>query len=740
MKTKKQKLLKMLLILCSMVISACLGISASAINIPGGASRYNGHYYYLYDSNDIRTWDGAEAFCNAQGGHLATISSQAENDFIYSVMRKAGYTSAYFGLYDASGTNTSYKWVTGEPFTYSNWHDGEPNGWSERYGMFYWKYEDGKWNDGDFGGYTVNGGRAFICEWDSAKEKITASAVKLSKLSYVYDGKMKIPSVTVTLNGKTLKKGTDYTVTYSGASQIGKAYVRVIGTGRYTGTVTKTYTIRLASPRLTVSSTQNGEAVVSVKKVTGADGYRIVYKNLSTGKSYSKDTSALKTTLKNLSPGKSYTFQVRAYAAVGGERLNGYTSEVTKKIYQGKSIEKMKISLLKTAYRYNGELKTPSVKVKDGLFTLKADKDYTVTYRNNRNAGTGIATITGRGKYSGRVTRSFQIYRAKMEDCTVSVSGSGYTYTGSAITPQITVKQGARKLAAGTDYSVKYQNNVNAGTAKIIVTGKGNYTGTATKTFVIQPLNLEKCDVSLPDGDSYAYTGEEVRPAVSVKYNGTQISFEPSRTFSLDYQNNIECGTATVTVKGAGNLTGKKTLQFKIEEKFIWPCQSSYTVTTLYYYKDGKQHSTSYGYNRSIDIGGGGNIVAIADGVVEKAVGMTTSYGYHVIIRHEDGSRSLYAHMKAGSLQVRTGDKVKQGQVLGVMGQTGNADGIHLHFEYSKEDLMMTFYKDQYKEKLVFEQNVHDNNEKYNADKSIVKWIEAHYAKKSGDIYYRYVG
>ena len=529
-------------------------------------------------------------------------------------------------------------------------------------------------------------------------------------------------------------------MTYSGTSKPGTAYVRVTGRGKYTGMVTKAYTIRLASPRLTVSSTRNGEAVVSVKKVTGADGYHIVYKNLSTGKSYSKDTSALKTTLKNLSPGKSYTFQVRAYAAVGGERLNGYTSEVTKKIYQGKSIEKMKISLLKTAYRYNGELKTPSVKVKDGLFTLKADKDYTVTYRNNRNAGTGIATITGRGKYSGRVTRSFQIYRAKMEDCTVNVSGSGYTYTGSEITPQITVKQGARKLAAGTDYSVAYQNNVNAGTAKIIVTGKGNYTGTATKTFVIQPLNLEKCDVSLPDGDSYAYTGEEVRPTVSVKYNGTQISFEPSRTFSLDYQNNIECGTATVTVNGAGNLTGKKTLQFKIEEKFIWPCQSSYTVTTLYYYKDGKQHSTSYGYNRSIDIGGGGNIVAIADGVVEKAVGMTTSYGYHVIIRHEDGSRSLYGHMKAGSLQVRTGDKVKQGQVLGVMGQTGNADGIHLHFEYSKEDLMMTFYKDQYKEKLVFEQNVHDNNEKYNADKSIVKWIEAHYAKKSGDIYYRYVG
>ena len=726
----KKQILRLVLFL-TLLFSSFGVLSASAATIPSGAGKFSGHYYYVYPNGTCSSYSAAAAYCKSLGGHLATITSDSENQYVYNYMVSRGERMAYIGFYKTSG---GWKWMDGTTSSYAKWNPGEPEG--QPYARYKNKY-GGTWVDDYWGTFSNT---RFICEWDSAGISIAKATVKLSKSAYVYDGKAKTPSVTVTLKGKTLKKGTDYTVTYSGASKPGTAYVRVTGRGKYTGMVTKTYTIRLASPKLTVSSTQNGEAVVSVKKVTGADGYHIVYKNLSTGKSYSKDTSALKTTLKNLSPGKNYTFQVRAYAAAGGERLNGYTSEVTKKIYQGKSIEKMKISLLKTAYRYNGELKTPSVKVKNGLFTLKADKDYTVTYRNNRNAGTGIATITGRGKYSGRVTRSFQIYRAKMEDCTVNVSGSGYTYTGSAITPQITVKQGARKLAAGTDYSVKYQNNVNAGTAKIIVTGKGNYTGTATKTFVIQPLNLEKCDVSLPDGDSYAYTGEEVRPAVSVKYNGTQISFEPSRTFSLDYQNNIECGTATVTVKGAGNLTGKKTLQFKIEEKFIWPCQSSYTVTTLYYYKDGKQHSTSYGYNRSIDIGGGGNIVAIADGIVEKAVGMTTSYGYHVIIRHEDGSRSLYAHMKAGSLQVRTGDKVKQGQVLGVMGQTGNADGIHLHFEYSKEDLMMTFYKDQYKEKLVFEQNVHDNNEKYNADKSIVKWIEAHYAKKSGDIYYRYVG
>ena len=83
-------------------------------------------------------------------------------------MTDAGYTSAYFGLSDRANEGT-WMWCNNESVVYTNWHSGEPNSENsnEDYGMFYWKFSDGTWNDGDFGGSTVSGGVAYICEWDS---------------------------------------------------------------------------------------------------------------------------------------------------------------------------------------------------------------------------------------------------------------------------------------------------------------------------------------------------------------------------------------------------------------------------------------------------------------------------------------------------------------------------------------------------------------------------------------------
>lgn len=135
-------------------------------NIPSDAVEFNGHYYKVIQDDAITNWDAALQYCNAQNGYLATISSQEENDFLYSYIKQAGYESAYFGLSDAAYEGT-WTWANGESVTYTNWHENEPNGESsnEDYALFYYKYSDGTWNDGDFGNRTVNGGTAFICEW-----------------------------------------------------------------------------------------------------------------------------------------------------------------------------------------------------------------------------------------------------------------------------------------------------------------------------------------------------------------------------------------------------------------------------------------------------------------------------------------------------------------------------------------------------------------------------------------------
>lgn len=79
------------------------------------------------------------------------------------------------------------------------------------------------------------------------------------------------------------------------------------------------------------------------------------------------------------------------------------------------------------------------------------------------------------------------------------------------------------------------------------------------------------------------------------------------------------------------------------------------------------------------DLTGGGNIMASADGVVLFA-GKKGTYGQTVIIGHADGTRTLYAHMTGAKLPA-IGEHVERGEVIGVMGKTGNSTGVHLHYE-----------------------------------------------------------
>lgn len=144
-------------------------VPAVEMVIPEDAFIFEDHSYVVIDYPG--TWEEAVEYCASQGGHLAVITSQEENDALYAYMQELGYDSAYIGLTDSAEEGT-WVWVTGEESGYRNWHAGEPNGENsnEDYAMFYYKYSDGTWNDGDFGGSTVNSGTRVLCEWDGARE------------------------------------------------------------------------------------------------------------------------------------------------------------------------------------------------------------------------------------------------------------------------------------------------------------------------------------------------------------------------------------------------------------------------------------------------------------------------------------------------------------------------------------------------------------------------------------------
>lgn len=115
--------------------------------------------------------------------------------------------------------------------------------------------------------------------------------------------------------------------------------------------------------------------------------------------------------------------------------------------------------------------------------------------------------------------------------------------------------------------------------------------------------------------------------------------------------------------------------------RFVWPASGGATHVSSYY---GKRSLN--GWHGGIDItrtagrSTGAPVLATEAGTVKLAK-VNGAYGYCVIIDHGNGLQTLYAHMKAGSLRVSAGQKVKRGQQIGQIGATGFVTGAHLHFE-----------------------------------------------------------
>lgn len=230
-----------------------------------------------------------------------------------------------------------------------------------------------------------------------------------------------------------------------------------------------------------------------------------------------------------------------------------------------------------TAKTYTGKAQTQSITVKYRNKTLKNGNDYTVSYQNNINAGTAYVIIKGKGSYSGTVKRSFTIKPAIIyKQCTFYKIASQY-YTGSQIKPVPKIKNGTTTLKNGTDFTLTYQNNVNKGTAKVYIKGKGNYSGSCSLTFSITARPVSTLKITVP---SATYNGKAQKPAVTVKYNN--YKFKNGTDYTLSYKNNTKIGTATVTVKGKGKLSGTRSVTFKINAKPIKNAVITYNNSLTY--------------------------------------------------------------------------------------------------------------------------------------------------------------
>lgn len=164
---------------------------------------------------------------------------------------------------------------------------------------------------------------------------------------------------------------------------------------------------------------------------------------------------------------------------------------------------------------YTGKAVTPEPTIKYGDVTLIKDTDYTLSYQDNINVGTAKVNVSFIGNYSGSANTSFEITADVLSNDKVNISDiPAQTYTGVAITPEPTIKYGDVTLVKDKDYTLSYQDNINAGTAKINISFIGNYSGTANAVFEITPKVIAPDDknISISTIEDQTYTGSPIEP------------------------------------------------------------------------------------------------------------------------------------------------------------------------------------------------------------------------------------
>ena len=158
----------------------------------------------------------------------------------------------------------------------------------------------------------------------------------------------------------------------------------------------------------------------------------------------------------------------------------------------------------------------------------------------------------------------------------VTLDETRFQYTGAEIRPNVTVRVQDHLLTLDRDYTLEFKNNIEVGTAAVVVTGiaTSGYMGTVEHPFFIdpktsddsqtEPVTIIGTDVEI-EGTEFLYTGEAIEPEVTVTVAGTVLT--AGEDYTLVYENNIQPGIASVTVTGVADkgYTGAVTIHFTIQ-------------------------------------------------------------------------------------------------------------------------------------------------------------------------------
>lgn len=375
-----------------------------------------------------------------------------------------------------------------------------------------------------------------------------------------------------------LTENKDYTISYSNNINAGVASIIIKGQGNYDSGTTATARFTITSSTISSGSSGGngggnsaGSSDGSSGQLAGpssaisADDVRLTM-DTSDAMYYTGSAVYPGVYISGMTENIDYTVTFSNNINVGQgivtiRGINNSSGEITKTFRIIGDLAKCSVAEIPDQ-AYTGLAVTPGVTVTCGTNTLLQGTDYTLSYANNINIGTASVVITAArdSNYVGSVTVNFSIGNG-ISSAVVSGYASHYTYTGEPITPAISVAAGSATLRAGTDYTVEYADNTNAGTATMTITGKGVYSGTQKVTFVIEPKSIASCTTT--DVSSKKYTGDAYTPAVTVSDGGKTLT--NGVDYTVTYANNTNPGVASIIIRALNdNYTGTKTINFRI--------------------------------------------------------------------------------------------------------------------------------------------------------------------------------
>ena len=262
-----------------------------------------------------------------------------------------------------------------------------------------------------------------------------------------------------------------------------------------------------------------------------------------------------------------------------------------------------------TTYYANGTESKPKVTVSmpGATGNLVEGTDYTLTYANNKPATsvtteqTATVTATGIGNYEGSIQRTFKIQPTtggRLSEATITVTEKNIVYDGKEKKPKATVSLHGVTVPESS-YTLKYSNNVKAGTANITAAAKSGderYSGVAKGTFTIAQADLSTADFTFADSDNksntspqYSYTGADIKPEPGIKVDS--LTLTKNTDFTYSYSNNKAIGTqAAVTVTGKGNFTGTASMNFEITQGDITKATVTATPSSTFTYNGQRQY------------------------------------------------------------------------------------------------------------------------------------------------------